>query len=107
MRSHLDALQTTTSVNFRRLADDFHSVAKQASFRVAFRIDFGRFWRPKWTPKFDFRGIFFDIFFDCVLASIFGGFLEAREKSVKNNVFPIVFANFQKIDVFKKVAKKL
>ena len=32
MPSHLDALQTMGSVNFRRGAGNFHSVAKRASF---------------------------------------------------------------------------
>ena len=41
MPSRMDALQTPTPVNLRRLAGSFHSVAKPASFDVAFQVDFG------------------------------------------------------------------
>ena len=70
MRSHLDALQTMASVNLRRGAGGFHSVAKQASFRVALRSDFkgfwsgfGTSWEAKMDAKINFRAIFFDVFF--------------------------------------------
>ena len=50
MHSHLDALQAMGPVAFRRVASEVHSVAKRASFYIAFgrdfcgfRIDFGRF----------------------------------------------------------------
>ena len=43
MPSHLDALQTTSSVNLRRFVGNFHSVAKQASLSVASQSDFGGF----------------------------------------------------------------
>ena len=62
MPSHLDASQTTGTVNFRRLAGGLRSVAKKGSFYVAFGADFRGLWRPKWHPKFDFRAIF-SIFF--------------------------------------------
>ena len=51
MRSHMDASQAMPPVNLRRFVGDFHSVAKQASFGVAFRSDFRGFWRTKWRPK--------------------------------------------------------
>ena len=54
MPSRLDALQTTTSVDLRQLPGELHSVAKQASFYVAFQSDFGRFGKPKSMPKLDF-----------------------------------------------------
>ena len=66
MHSHLDALQAMGPVSFRRVPHDFHSVAQQASFYIAFGIDFQGFWKPKWTPKFDFRGFFSDVIFLCV-----------------------------------------
>ena len=45
MRSPLDALQTPTPVDFRRVAREFHSVAEQASFATPFvRLQVG-FWR--------------------------------------------------------------
>ena len=64
MRSPLDALQTPAPVNLRRLAGEFHSVAKQASFNIAFGVDVGGFGKPKLMPKFDFRAIFSDVIFD-------------------------------------------
>ena len=66
MHSHLDALQAMRPVGFRRGARDFHSVAKQASFYIAFGAHFLGFWKAKWLPKFDFRGFFFDVIFPCV-----------------------------------------
>ena len=66
MHSHLDALQAMAPVNFRRLARDFHSVAKQASFYIAAGIHFQGFWKTKWLPKFEFRVFFFDVIFHCV-----------------------------------------
>ena len=46
----------------------------------------GGFGRPKRRPKSIFGRFFFDVFFECVLASILGGFLEAR--NLKNSNFP-------------------
>ena len=86
MRSLLDALQTPGPVNFRRGAGELHSVAKQASFNIAFWSNFGGFGRPKSMPKFDFRASFFDVVFECVLTSKFGRFLEAQNR--KNSNFP-------------------
>ena len=54
MHSHLDALQAMGPVNLRRLARDFHSVAKQALFYIAAGAHFQGFWKAKWLPKFDF-----------------------------------------------------
>ena len=61
MRSHLNALQTTSPVDFRRVPGGLHSVAKQASFNIAFGrdfgglgSDFGRFWEAKMDAKSDF-----------------------------------------------------
>ena len=85
MRSPLDALQTPAPVNLRRLAGEFHSVAKQASFNIAFGTDFRGFLKPKWTSKFEFRAFFFDVIFESVLTSKFYRFLEARNQ--KNNNF--------------------
>ena len=45
----------------------------------------GGFRRRKWTPDMVFRRFFGDAFFDRVLASIFHGFLEAR--NLKNHCF--------------------
>ena len=115
MRSPLDALQTPIPVDFRRFPRDFHSVAKQASFRVAlwsdfsrFWSDFERFWEAKMDAKIDFLDVLLQVFFGRIFGIdfewIFGG--SKLEKSVKTNVFPKVFAKFHKNDVFEKVAKK-
>ena len=77
MRSHMDALQRMRPVGFRRLPGGLHSVAKQASFCVAFRSHVGRFWRPKWSPKFDFLASFFDVILECLFETFFGSSLEA------------------------------
>ena len=61
--------------------------------------------QPKLTKKLDFGGFFVDAFFECVLASFFGG--SNPEKSIKTICFSLVFANFHKIDVFKKFKKTL
>ena len=75
----MDALQAMPSVDLRQVARRFHSVAKQASFRVAFWSDFRGFRRPKWPLKFNFFKLFFDMFFDRMLASIFASFFEAPD----------------------------
>ena len=103
MPSHLDAWQTTGPVDFRRGPGDFHSVAKQASFSIAFWSNFGGLGRPKSMPKFDFRAFFFDVIFESVLTSKFGWFWEAKTRKLaiflrKNN-------DFYKIDVFHFIAK--
>ena len=86
MRSPLDALQTPTPLKIRRLPRELHSVAKQASFNIAFWSHFNGFGRPKSMPKFDFRAFFFDVIFESVLTSKFYRFLEARNQ--KNSNFP-------------------
>ena len=115
MRSPLDALQTPIPVNLRRFARDFHSVAKQASFRVAlwsdfsrFWSDFERFWEANMVAKTDFLEVIFRCFFRMRFCIDFGWFFGGSqpEKSIKTIVFSMVFANFHKIDVFEKVAHK-
>ena len=71
MRSSLDALQTPIPVDLRRLAGGLHSVAKQASFGIAFWSNFGGFGRPKSMPKFDFTAYYFDVIFESVFTSKF------------------------------------
>ena len=61
MRCPLDDLQTPTPVGLRRFARGLHSVAKQASFNIAFGVDLEGFGEPKSMPKFDFRAIFSDV----------------------------------------------
>ena len=111
MPSHLDALQTMPSVDLRRGPGGFHSVAKQASFRVALRSDFkgfwsgfGTSWEAKMDAKINFRVIFFDVFFECVFASILNGFLEAR--NLKNHEKPLFFQWFLLIFTKSRFSKK-
>ena len=94
MLSQLDALQRPRPVDFRRLPRGFHSVAKQASFRIAFRSDFERIWKDlgffseaEMGAKIDFGSFFCHGFSDRVLASILNGFLEAR--NLKNHCFSL------------------
>ena len=85
MHSHLDALQAMGPVNFRRGARRFHSVAKQASFYIAFGARFQGFWKAKWLPKFDFP-VFFRHYFSMRLSIEFSWILEAPNQ--KNSNFP-------------------
>ena len=77
MLSQIDALQRPGPDALRRFSREFHSVAKQASFRIAFRSDFGGFGRPKWMPKSMFEAHVFDVFFECVCTPMLGRFFEA------------------------------
>ena len=115
MRSHLDAIQTMSSVNLRRLPRRFHSIAKQASLSVAFRSDFegfGNDFGTLWEAKMDANIDFWEVILQCLFRMRFfidlGSFLGPRksEKSWKTIGFSMVFANFQKINVFETNAKK-
>ena len=82
MRSHLDAQQAMVPVALRRLLGNFHSVAKQASFNIAwksdfggFKKDFGRFWEAKTEAKIDFWEVFFRCFFRVRFGIEFSWFL--------------------------------
>ena len=104
MRSLLDGLQTPTPVNFRRLPRGFHSVAKQASFSVAFGSDFKGFWRPTWTQKSMFGPRFFDVIFECVFVSILARFFEAP--NLKNRALASTGAWFLQNRCFQKKFEK-
>ena len=66
MHSHLDALQAMPPVDFRRVASEAHSVAKQALIYIAFGAHFQGFWEV-WGGQLGvenrFLRVFFDIFF--------------------------------------------
>ena len=79
MQSQFRSPEVASPVGLRRLAGDLHSVAKQASFNIAFGADFKGFGTPKWRPKSMLEAYFFDAFSDCVLASILIRFLEAPD----------------------------
>ena len=70
MHSHLDALQTMPSVDFRRAPGNLHSVAEQAPFNIAlqgvlwgFRKGLKRFWEANMEARIDFFNVFSDVFF--------------------------------------------
>ena len=67
------------------------------------------FGRPKWRSKSVLARFFSDVFFRLHVGIVFGSFLGASdlENSVKTIGFSMVFANFYKIDAFKKVAKQI
>ena len=58
----------------------FRLIFERASGAFFFDVGsiLGGFGTPKRKPKSIFGTFFFDAFFECVLASILGGFLEAR-----------------------------
>ena len=88
----------------------FWSFFLDAMFFTFFRrwVDFGRFREAKTWAKIDFRDVFcrcfFRMRFGIDFGWIFGG--SELETSVITIVFSMVFANFHKIDVFEKKAKK-
>ena len=47
MSNQIDNPKAPALADFRRGPGDFHSVAKQAPFRIAFRVDFGGQNAPK------------------------------------------------------------
>ena len=111
----LDALQTLRPIDFRRLPRQFHSVAKRASFYIAFgrdfcgfRVDFERFGGGKMEAKIDFLEVFLRCFFGMRFSIDLGWIFRGSkpEKSIKTIGFSMVFAHFQKIDVFEKSTKK-
>ena len=69
MGSHIGSPKAMPPVNLRRGWGEFHSVAKQASFNIAwrsdfggFKKDFGRFWEAKTEAKIDFQVVVFRCF---------------------------------------------
>ena len=86
MRSHLDALQTPAPVDFRRFAGEVHSIAKQASFSVAFwsdfegfGSDFGSLWEAKMDANIDFWEVILQCFFRMRFFIDLGSFLGPRK----------------------------
>ena len=85
MHSHLDALQAMRPVDLRRVPRESPSVAKRASFYIAFgrdscgfKIDFGRFGGGKMEAKIDFLEVFLRCFFGMRFSIDLGWILEAR-----------------------------
>ena len=84
MGSHIGSPKAMRPVNLRRGPGDLHSVAKQASFCVAFGTNFRGFRRPNWTPKVNFQASVFDVISECVFVSNFNRFLEAPNSKNSN-----------------------
>ena len=99
MRSHIGNPKTMTPVNLRRLPGDLHSVAKHASFNIAFGVDLGSFGKPKSMPKFDFRAIFSDVIFERNFTSEFGSCLKVQNQ--KNSNFPLEKQWFSQNQLFR------
>ena len=86
MLSLRDSLQTLISVDLRRLARRFHSIAKQASLSVAFRSDFegfGNDFGTLWEAKMDANIDFWEVILQCLFRMCFfidlGSFLRPQK----------------------------
>ena len=86
MRGHIGIPKAMPPVDFRRAWGEFHNVAKQASFYIAFGTDFGGFGKPKSMPKFDFRAIFSDVIFEKKNTSKFDSFLRVQNQKNSNSL---------------------
>ena len=73
MSNQIDSPKAPTLADLRRLAGEFHSVAKQALFRIAFRVDFGAQNPPKIDEISSFEALRFTSEFQAVKLVIFGG----------------------------------
>ena len=72
MSNQIDSPKAPRLANFRRLAGGFHSVAKQAPFRIAFRVDFGCQNGPKIDEISSFGALYFPSLFWVANLMIFG-----------------------------------
>ena len=70
------------------------------AFLEGFLVILGGFGRPKRRPKSTSGTFFFDAFFECVLVSLLGRFLEAR--NLKNSNFASTGARFLQNRRFRK-----
>ena len=112
MLSLRDSLQTLISVDPRRFAVEFHSVAKQASFETQY---FSIFWRflspsppkmePTSSPKSNFWHFFAILFSTTLSDRFFSDF--SRAETLKSSILLRKNNDFHYIDVFAKAQKKL
>ena len=72
MSNQIDSPKAPTLAELRRFPGDFHSVAKQAPFRIAFRVDFGSQNDPKIDEISNFRAFRFAFAFRDAKFMIFG-----------------------------------
>ena len=73
MSNQIDNPKALRLANLRRGAGDFHSFAKQAPFRIAFRVDFGVPNPPKIDEISSLGALRFTSEFQAVKLVIFGG----------------------------------
>ena len=73
MSNQIDNPKAPTLANLRRVAGEFHSVAKQAPFRIAFRVDFWSENRPKIDEISSFGALRFASAFRAEKSLISGG----------------------------------
>ena len=73
MNSQIDSPKPPTLANFGRGLGDFHSIAKQAPFYIAFRLDFGGQNHPKIDEISSFGAFRFAFAFWDAKLMIFGG----------------------------------
>ena len=73
MNSQIDSPKPLVLANLGRGAGDFHSVAKQAPFRIAFRLEFGGQNGPKIDEISSFGALRFTSEFQAAKLVIFGG----------------------------------
>ena len=104
MKDQGDSHKVLRPAALRRLPRRSHSVAKQASFNIAFGADFQGFRKPKWTQKSMLGPIFFEVIFEYVFASIFGRFFEAP--NLKNWAPASTGARFLQNGRFRKSGEK-
>ena len=83
MRSQIGSPKVVRPVDFSRLACGFHSVAKQAPFRIAFRVDFQSQNGPKTMEMSIFRTLCFASAFRAAKMTI-----PAGPQSCKSLVLP-------------------
>ena len=72
MSNQIDNPKAPRWGDFRRLAGDLHSVAKQTLFRIAFRVDFGGQNGPKTDEISSFGALRFTSGFQAEKLVIFG-----------------------------------
>ena len=94
LRSQIGSPKSVRSVSLRWLAGDFHRVAKQTPFRIAFRLEFGGQNGPKIDEISSFGAIRFTSAFQVAKLVISGG-----AKSWKSLILLRKNKVFRKIDV--------
>ena len=103
MRSQIGGPKAMPPVDFRRVWGGLHSVAKQASFYVAFGIDFPGFWKPNGLPNSIFDAFFSTLYFIAFEHPILVDVSSLRTRKIA--ILPRENNDFCKIGVFDKSMK--